>query len=204
MITGPITEARIFMDRSLELEPYFWVIHNLDAWICYFEEKYDNALDACITARDLNPDYIENKWLFFLSYARMGDGENAMAELQAIARTNPKSALYTDEIAEAYGKSGIEGLFSWLVYVNTAKPVPVIGMTGHPYLIAWWQAILGNSEESIRWLEKNMEMKWRYYEFFNLIATNPDFDILRDDPRFTAIIDEIGLTPYNTRPARHK
>lgn len=204
MITGPITEARIFMDRALELEPYFWVIQNLNAWIYYFEEKYENALDACIAARDLNPDYIDNKWLFFLNYAKMGDGENAMTALQAIALTNPESALYADEISEAYSKSGIKGLFTWLVDVNISKPVPVLGMTGHPYLIAWWNAILDNSEESIRWLEKNMEMKWRYYEFFNLIATNPDFDILRDDQRFVKIIDEIGLTPYNTRAARHK
>jgi len=46
MITGPIEEARVNMDRVLELEPYFWVIHNLNAWIYYFEEKHDLALDA--------------------------------------------------------------------------------------------------------------------------------------------------------------
>ncbi|MCJ7820425.1 MAG: helix-turn-helix domain-containing protein, partial [Bacteroidales bacterium] len=29
MITGPIEEARVYMDRGLELEPYFWVMQNL-------------------------------------------------------------------------------------------------------------------------------------------------------------------------------
>jgi TolB-like protein/AraC-like DNA-binding protein len=199
MITGPISEARTYMDRALELEPYFWVIQNLNAWIYYFEEKYNRAIEACTMANDLNSDFIENSWLFFLNYAKLGEGEKAMSELQKIAGTNPGSAQFTDEIEEAFNSSGIWGLFSWLINVNINNPVPVVGMTGHPFFIAWWYAILGNREESIQWLQKNMEMQWRHYEFFNLIATNPDFDILRDDPRFVKIIDEIGLTQYNTR-----
>ncbi len=173
------------MDRALELEPYFWVIQNLNAWIYYFEEKYDKAIEACTMAHSLNEDFIENNWLFFLNYAKLGEGEKAMTELQTIARTHPVSAKFTDEIEETFNKSGIEGLFSWLVNVNINKPVPVAGITGHPYFIAWWYAIPGNREKSIYWLEKNMETQSRYYEFFNLIATNPDFDILRSNTMAT-------------------
>lgn len=75
-------------------------------------------------------------------------------------------------------------------------------MNGHPFFIAWWNAILGNQEVSVYWLEKNMESKMRLYVYFNLIATNPDFDILRDDTRFLKIVDKIGLTPYHKRPAK--
>ena len=84
-----ITEARICMDRALELEPYFWVIQNLNAWIYYFEGKYEKAIEACTAAHDLNSEYIENNWLFFLNYAKLGEGEKAMSELQTIARTHP-------------------------------------------------------------------------------------------------------------------
>jgi tetratricopeptide (TPR) repeat protein len=41
MITDPIEEAREQVNYALELEPYFWVIHNLNSWIYYFEEKYE-------------------------------------------------------------------------------------------------------------------------------------------------------------------
>jgi hypothetical protein len=34
-----------------------------------------------------------------------------------------------------------------------------------------------------------------------LIAVNPDFDFLRDNPDFKEIIDQLGLTPHNTRAA---
>jgi len=76
------------------------------------------------------------------------------------------------------------------------------GMSGHPFFIAWWNAILGNREQSLFWLERNMESRSRLYEYFNLIATNPDFDILRKEPRFLVIIEKIGLKPYHTRKAR--
>ncbi|MBN2274252.1 MAG: hypothetical protein JXK95_07955, partial [Bacteroidales bacterium] len=201
MITGPIEEARIQINRAVELEPYFWVVQNVNAWIYYFEEKHDKAIEACVIARDLKPDFIDNTWLFFLNYAKLGEGEKAVKELQNIARTHPGAGQYVKEIPEAYKKAGIKGLFSWLIEVNKNKPIPVEGMDGHPFYIAWWNAIFGNKEESIYWLQKNMERQQRLYVYFNLIATCPDFDILRDDPRFLKIIEETGLAQYHTRVA---
>lgn len=202
MITGPIEEARNHMNRVLELEPFFWVMHNLNAWIYYFENKHENAIEACEIARELKSDYILTNWLYFLNYAKLGEGQKAVEELQSIAGSTPASALYAGEIADAYRLSGMNGLFDWLTDINIKRPVPVIGMSGQPFFTAWWFAIQGKRQESLYWLERNMESANRNYTFFNLIATNPDFDILRDDPRFLKIIDEIGLKPYNIRPAK--
>ncbi|MDH5382655.1 MAG: hypothetical protein OEW75_17500, partial [Cyclobacteriaceae bacterium] len=199
MITGPIEQARVHMDLALELEPYFWVVQNLNAWIYYFEEKYDKAMEATISARDLKPDFLENKWLFFLNNVKLGNGEKAMKELQEIIRTYPDTGDYDREIEDAYEKSGINGLFTWIIDINIEKPIPVEGLSGHPFFIAWWYAISGNKEKSVYWLQKNMESNWRLYVYLNLIATNPDFDILRDEPFFLEILDEIGLSSYNTR-----
>jgi TolB-like protein/AraC-like DNA-binding protein len=201
MITGPIEEARIHMERVLELEPNYWVIHNLNAWIYYFEEKYNKGIKACVRALELNPGFTENNWLFFLNYAKMGEGEKAAAELQTIVRKNPVSAKYADEIPKAYKKSGIPGLFVWLIELNMKRPVPDEGLNGHPFFIAWWYAILGDREHAIYWLEKNMERNMEPY-YTSLIATNPDFDILRSVPRFLAIIEQTGLSRYNTRKAK--
>jgi TolB-like protein/AraC-like DNA-binding protein len=202
MITGPIEEARIQVDYALELEPYFWVIQNLNSWIYYFEEKYDKALMACTAAHDFNPDFSSNEWLFVLNYAKLGEGEKMAQKLQEIAKRYSKTEDYTDEIIEAFNKSGINGLFYWLIEVNKNKPIKVEGMSGHPFFIAWWNAILGNKEEAIYWLEKTVHDPRPIYHYFNLITTNPDFDFLRSDPRFLKIVDDIGLTPYHKRKAK--
>jgi len=199
MITGPIEEARRQMDLAVEQEPFFWVVQNLNAWVYYFEGKHKQAIEACISAHDLKPDFYENNWLLFLNYAKLGEGEKAAKELQNIARLFPAASDYPDQIWNAWEQSGLTGLFSWLVEVNCYRPIPVEGMDGDPYFCSWWNAILGNHDASLFWLEKTMERKRRLYVYLNLIATNPDFDILRDDPRFNKIIDELGLTRYNTR-----
>jgi tetratricopeptide (TPR) repeat protein len=201
MITGPIEEARVHMERVLDLEPNYWVIHNLNAWIYYFEEKYNKGIEACVRARELNPGFTENNWLFFLNYAKIGEGEKAAAELQTIVRKNPVSAKFADEIPKAYKESGIPGLFIWLIKLNMKRPVPDEGLSGNPFFISWWYAILGDREHAVYWLEKNMKSNMEFY-YLSLIATNPDFDILRSDSRFLAIIEQTGLSRYNTRKAK--
>jgi TolB-like protein/AraC-like DNA-binding protein/Flp pilus assembly protein TadD len=202
MITGPIKEARKHVDRAVELEPYFWVVHNLNAWIYYFEEEYEKGIDACITARDLNPGFVDNNWLFVLHYVRLGEGEKAATALYDLFRQFPSLRHLGDEVMEAYSKSGVDGIFTWLIDININRPIPVDGLTGHPFFVAWWYAILGDREQSVVWLERTLLEERIPRHYFNLIATNPDFDILRDDPRFHAVIEKAGLTAYNTRPPR--
>lgn len=197
MITGPISEARINVNRALELEPYFWVVQNLNSWIYYFEEKFDKSLDACIVAHDYNPDFSSNDWLFVLNYARLGEGEKMVQKLQKIAEKYSGTGDYTDDIMQAFNKTGIDGLFYWLIQLNKNNPLPVEGMNGNPFYIAWWNAILGNTEETILWLQKAVEHPRAPHHYLFLIGTNPDFDFLRDDPRFLKIIDSIGLSSYH-------
>ena len=202
MITGPIEEARVHIDRALDLEPYFWLVHNLNSWICYFEEKYQEGIDACFTGLDLNPNSSDNNWLFVLHYVKLGEGEKAAKALHDNFSRDQATSKYADEILDAFHESGIEGIFRWLIDFNINRPVPLEGLNGHPYYIAWWYAISGNREESIYWFERAMETKTKPLHYFNLIANNPDFDILRNDPRFLAIIEKAGLAPYHTRKAR--
>jgi tetratricopeptide (TPR) repeat protein len=202
MITGPIEEARLHVDRAVELEPYFWVVYNLSAWIYYFEGKYSEGLDASLAGLDLNPDFIASRWLLVLNYVKLGEGEKAMTALQQLFSMYPSTSHYTADIEDAYTRSGIEGIFTWLIGLNQNNPIPIDGLSGHPFYISWWYAIIGNREESILWLERTQVQESIPLPFFNLITTNPDFDILRGDPRFTAVVEKAGLTPYNTRAPR--
>ncbi|MEN8230702.1 MAG: helix-turn-helix domain-containing protein [Bacteroidota bacterium] len=202
MVTGPIEEARRHMDRVIEYEPFFWLMHNLDAWIYYFEEKHGEAIEACNHASELKPNWVLTHWLYFLNYAKLGKGKEAIEYLQKIVQADPRAKQYADEIADYYHTSGIEGLFTYLIYLNNNHPGVIDGLTGQPFYNGWWYALQGNKEKSIFYLEKALEKKDNSYTYFSLIAMNPDFDFLRDDPRFLEIIDKLGLTPYNTRTTR--
>ena len=196
MITGPIEEARMHVNRALELEPFFWVVQTLSAWIYYFEKNHEKAIEASKTARDLNPIYSSNNWLFVLNYAKLGEGEKMLQELQSIIKNYTRDEKYLEEIQIAYNEKGISGIFTWLDDVNQNRPIPVEGMDGHPFYSAWWNAILGNKNEAVYWLERTLEDPRPLGHYSNLITTNPDFDLLRDDTRFLEIVDKFGLTPF--------
>jgi TolB-like protein/AraC-like DNA-binding protein len=201
MITGPIEKARLHVNKALELEPYFWVVQTLSSWIFYFEKRYDKAIEASKIAHDLNPNYISNNWLFVLNYAKLGEGEKMLNELQSIIKNYTQDEKYLEEIQIAYNEYGINGIFTWLDEVNQNKPIPVEGMDGHPFYSAWWNAILGNKNEAVYWLERTLEDPHPLDHYSNLITTNPDFDLLRDDPRFLQIMEKFGLTPWHKRKA---
>ena len=196
MITGPIEEARMHVNRALELEPFFWVVQTLSAWIYYFEKNHEKAIEASKTARDLNPIYSSNNWLFVLNYAKLGEGEKMLQELQSIIKNYTRDEKYLEEIQIAYNEKGISGIFTWLDDVNQNRPIPVEGMDGHPFYSAWWNAIQGNKNEAVYWLERTLEDPRPLGHYSNLITTNPDFDLLRDDTRFLEIVDKFGLTPF--------
>jgi TolB-like protein/AraC-like DNA-binding protein len=202
MITGPIEDARMHINRALELEPYFWVTQTLNAWIYYFERKYEKAIEASKIARDLNPTYSSNNWLLVLNYAKLGEGEKMLQELQSIIKKYAQNEKYFEEVKIAFDEKGINGIFIWLDEVNQNKPIPVEGMDGHPFYSAWWNAILGNKNEAMYWLERTLEDPRPLGHYSNLITTNPDFDDLRNDQRFEQIIDNFGLADYHNKTAK--
>ncbi|MCA1757861.1 MAG: helix-turn-helix domain-containing protein [Bacteroidales bacterium] len=199
MITGPIEEARRHMDRVIEAEPFFWLMRNLDAWIYYFEGKHTEAITACKLAEELKPDWAITHWLFFLNYAKLKNGDKAVEHLQKIFQSDPIAMQYADDISTYYNSSGIEGLFAFLIYINDNHPGVIDGINGQPFYNGWWNALLGNEDESIFYLQKALGKIESSYTYFMLIAVNPDFDFLRGNPEFQAIIDKLGLSPYNSR-----
>jgi tetratricopeptide (TPR) repeat protein len=199
MITGPIEEARRHMDKVIEQEPYFWLMHNLDAWIYYFEEKHGEAIKACNQASELKPNWAITEWLYFLNYAKLNKGQEAMEHLQKIINADPRAKVHADEISEFFDSSGVEGLFHFLIELNKNHPGVIHGLNGDPFYNGWWHALLGEKERSLAYLQKALEKLDSSYTYFMLIAVNPDFDLLRDDLRFQKIIEILGLASYNTR-----
>jgi TolB-like protein/AraC-like DNA-binding protein len=196
MITGPIQAAREHINIGLELEPYYWINHNLSAYIHYFEGKNEGAIEDCEMARKLNKDYILNNWLFFLNYLKLGEDLKAVEEIKSILESNPQTITYSNEVLDVYNKSGTEGLIRWIINIRTENPRFVNGL-GLPYFVAWLNAILGDKEQCLYWLNKKP-----FAYMSHLIVSNPDFDFLRSDPRFLKIIEDHKLTTYHTRQAK--
>lgn len=58
---------------------------------------------------------------------------------------------------------------------------------------------LEEKEPALNWLERAMEEGAPDIPGMNC---SPDFNILRDKPRFLVLIEKMGLTPYQTRTTK--
>lgn len=196
MGTGPISEARIQVNKAVELEPFFWVVKNLDAWITYFEKDYEHSLALTLEAHDYNPQFSDNMWLFFLNYVKLSRGEETRDQLKKIVVRYSNNTIDTTEIDAAFNLAGKDGLFNWMLEVNKNRPIPCEGLNGDYFFLAWWNAILNNTDQTLYWLEENFSYKRPKYQYFNLILLHPDFEFLHNEPRFRLIIEKLGMSDY--------
>lgn len=196
MSTGPLSEARKQVDKALELEPYFWVVKNLDAWIAYFEKDYDSSLKLTRQARSFNPSFPDNMWLFFLNYVKLNKTIEAKDQLKQIVKHCSGNRIDISEVDSAYYSAGISGVFNWMIEINKNHPIWVEGLNGDYFFLAWWYAILNDADKAIYWLEQNLTYKRPNYHYFNLIIYHPDFEFLHNDPRFYEVVKKLGLQDY--------
>jgi hypothetical protein len=62
-----------------------------------------------------------------------------------------------------------------------------------PYLLAIWHILLGKNEQTLGYLEKAIENRMVAIPMIN---NDPDFDSLRSEKRFQALIKKMGLSEY--------
>jgi tetratricopeptide (TPR) repeat protein len=123
-------------------------------------------------------------------YARMGREKEAMAEWQAalslIGDQSAASRLETTYTRKGFAAARSEILRKELEdFARLARSEYV-----SPLEFAARHAILNDKDEALTWLEKAYAE--RSPQLFNL-NVDPDFDNLRDDRRFRALVSRLGL-----------
>jgi len=183
-ITGHNEEARVQINMALELNQFNYAYNVISAYNYYHEGKFKESLDAWMKTQELWPDNTNVRYHYFYSYIRMGEDLKAVEALQ--------KAMVSDTltIKEAYNKSGINGILNWMIESMLKTPNP------SPFMLATLHVILDQKEEALKWLEKALEVRTPGLPRIN---NDPDFDNLRSEPRFLAIIEKLGLSEYNKR-----
>ena len=198
-IIGRNDEARLQIDMALELDPFSTAINATSALYYYNEGKINESLDACRKTLEINSDYIWAYWQSFYVYAKQGEDLKAAEALQQFMLRDTMTVKIANSIKEVYSKSGMNGLLNWLIEIQLKNP------SANLY-IAKWYALLGKKDEALNRLEKAMKARLTEVPGINSlpdeiprIFNSPDFDNLRSEPRFKAIIKKMGLSEYSVR-----
>jgi tetratricopeptide (TPR) repeat protein len=182
-------EARRQINIALKLDPFFLMMHSLSALYYYHENKLNEALVECKKMQELDPD--RNLYMiFFHIYVRMGEDQLAIETLQKALLRDTLLAENTNFVKDVYNKSGMNGIFQWLIELELKKPTP------NSWTIARWYAMMDRKQESLSYLEKVFDER---IPDLPRINNDPDFYNLRSEQRFVSLIAKMGLSEYSKK-----
>jgi TolB-like protein len=188
-ILGENDKARTHINIALELDPFLPVLHALSSGYYYREGKFKESLDECFVLQELEPEYYNRTlyWRKFYIYTKQKEDLKAIESLQKALYFDTSNIENSNFIREIYGKDGMNGLLKWLIERELKNSQP-------SYLtLARIFNMLGNKDAVLDCLEKAFENPPPGIARIN---NDPDFDNIRSEPRFQAIIMRMELSKY--------
>jgi serine/threonine-protein kinase len=150
-------------------------------------KRFDEAVEQELKTLELDPTNRTAMWILGLSYEGMGRYDEAIAQFESTLALNPASINMKSSLAHTYARANrtedAERLLAELLSRSEDAEFPA-------YTIAVVNVGLGNNDEALRWLEKTYEQNSGWVRY---LKVDTRLDPLRNDPRFTALIDKIGL-----------
>ena len=182
--------ARSHILKAAELDPVSPYIMLRKARILCEEGKYNEALEECSKFIEMYPDIYSVYFYLWDFYRIMGKDYNkdAVESLQKAYIKTGEERIYVDSIKLVYDKYGMTGLEHWnfehdLIFDEQASWI----------LAAEYYNKIGENEKALDWIEK--AFKWRIPNLPGINAIS-ELDSLRNEPRFQALIDSMGLSAY--------
>ncbi len=190
-VLGRFDEAVAEGQRALELEPLSIRFHWNQGARFYHARRYEDAVRQYREALELDANDAAVYQDIGVAYEKKGMYDEAMAAWQK-ALTLSGDAELASVLGRAYAEEGFNGavrasargkLERMEARVERGEYVPAID-----YARAYLR--IGAQEETLRWLEKAGEERNAYAL---MLKSDPFYDSLRVDQRFTAILKSINL-----------
>ena len=187
---GEYAGLNVELGRGMKAMQEFELAQRLDpntdrmADAFYFARQFDKAIPLYQRqAEDVPSDFTPHMWMANI-YALTGRQKEAIAEWQQMAEILEYKQL-SEAIGAAYRLHGYQNALR----VFTAQ---LEAESKHAYIPDWFIAqiygYLGNKDRAFIYLEGSYKSK------DGICGLNePEWDPLRDDPRFTAMVQKVGL-----------
>lgn len=200
-IEGRNDQAKAEMRRALEINPLSYNFLADLGQTYYFNHEYDQAKQYCRQALEIYPDFIfAHKYLSDV-YLQTGEYDRAFEEHLAWLKTERGVADYAGEMKESnerwltfqrdlYKKRGMAGYLDIRAGCITPQVAPADMNANTFYGRAGICSFLGEKERALDSLEQAYHNKAFLLVF---VKADPIFDNLRAEPRYQAILKNMGL-----------
>lgn len=188
--TGRHDEAIAEARTAQKLDPLA-VINNMSVcWTLFFAGRYEEAIRETTRARDLAPWSQEAANIQLISYEALGRFEEAAR----LCGEQPCFGVTSDPatLLQAYREAGPAGY--WRKRLELLESAPHSDRMAS-YAFAVLHAHLGDADRAIDRLEQMMREKAGGMVF---VAADPCLKSLSDNPRFQALIKQVGAPTVST------
>lgn len=183
---GQHTEALATAERALEVDPHTTLMAMNLAYIRADASLFDQAIARVLESIEEDPDYSElhgNLWLTYLRAGRPGDAANSIVEW---AKATGRDVAGAREVGTAFVRYGDSGDLQPLADELLARME--FGLED----LAQVYAFVGDAEHALTALEEGYEQRSGSRSVLSM-QINPGYDFVRNDPRFIALLERLGL-----------
>jgi DNA-binding winged helix-turn-helix (wHTH) protein/lipoprotein NlpI len=187
---GRFDEAIAELERAQELEPLSVAINTDLGLVLYLARRFEDALAQYRAALDLDAGFTDAQMGILMTYGEMG-----MAS-QPISSFLHAPEMFSRDVAAildaAYARSGVRGY--WRAFLDLAES-PSSEVYSSPYVRARLYAAVGDRPRALHWIETARDVR---DAGLSLLEVDPGLDGLREEPRFQAIVEQVGLADDGT------
>ena len=184
---GRLDEALEQMTLAQSLDPVSSIIARDVGVIHYFRRNFGAALEQCDHTIELNPHFAPAYLTLSLVQEQQGDLEEALAALERAVSLSPLSPRMHGALGRTLALASKRDAAS-----KTLRKLETLARERYvsPFEFASIYLALGQLDVAFKWFNKARDER-----VFELIAmrVDPRFDPIRDDPRFAAILGQIGF-----------
>ena len=184
---GRHEEAIAQVRLAQQLDPLSLVINADHGLVLYFARRHEEAIAQFERALELDPRFAYGRFGLALAQAAAGRVEEAVGEAEQAVELSGGSSVNQGLLAYAFGLAGrraeAEAVLAALEERAARAPVQAGAF-------ALAHAGLGDRDRALASLRRAYEDRSRFVVFLKVW---PIYDPLRDDPRFAALVREVGL-----------
>jgi len=185
MALGRTEESLAEINRALKLDPVSLSINSSLGWRLYCVRRYDEALEQYRATLEMDPNFAAAHYFIGRAYVKKGRYEDALAAFRKAHAVSTLNAMALEGHTLALSGQKDKAL-KILTKLKALSKVRYVS----PYNLAIIHTGLGDKEESLALLQKACDDRVPQVV---LLGMEPLFDSLRPDPRFQALLTQIGL-----------
>lgn len=183
---GQFDEALQLAHRAVEVDPDSRMMRTNLAYILVDAGRFEEGLEVAWSMRESAPDYTVQRRNLFLHELRAGKAAKAaetFAAYTSIIGGDPEAAQEIGRMFVAYTENGDVGTISDDLVARAR-----LGSEDLAQVLAF----VGDAEGTIAALQAAAPEHSGSRSVFSM-KINPAYDFIRDDPRFQALLEEVGL-----------